>query len=162
MTRMMNNMTAAGRLARAALLASAAAALAACAEGAEFEKNPAHRAARFAGLTTTAPQPKDFVIAGRPEKIGGYIPVGVTPEVRAISPQPPSGLGDFESALQRDREAARTFAGREAPARRAETRAPDFPAIPSSRGKLDVDPLPGEAQSFPVSPGRIPRRVQNP
>ena len=145
-----------------AWLACALPLLAACAAGAETENNPAHKAARYAGLTTTAPEPKDFVRSARPAVAGDYIPVGITPVVRAVAPRPASSLPDFETALQRDREAARTFSQRDAPARRAATAPPVFPAIPASRGRLDVDPLPGNAETYPVSPGRRPRRVSDP
>ncbi len=58
-----------------------------------------HKAAEMVGVATAAPEPKDFVKAGRGPK-GDYMPVGVTPASGKVKVRDDAGVKNLRNELE--------------------------------------------------------------
>lgn len=70
---------------------------------------PARFVAEKAGMATTVPEPKPFVVESR-KPVTGYIPVGVTPPERRLTARDAKGVEDLRKELEGTARAAESRA----------------------------------------------------
>lgn len=129
-------------------------ALSAC-TGAE---SPARGVATAVGFATTAPQPKDFVIARRSAQPLDYVPVGRGGIERPVQPRDISGVRSLEADLDATRDRSEAFARRTLPSGAYGQSLPSVAAPPRpARAAGNARPDPNAPESFPVNPDRARR-----
>lgn len=83
--------------------------------------------ARSIAITTTPPEPADFVRAARPASDPDFIPVGATPPARTTPPRDADAVKRLETELDADRRRSRGFANRPRPAASYDGKIPPRP-----------------------------------
>jgi hypothetical protein len=125
-------------------------ALAACTEA----DSPARGVASAVGFATTAPQPKDFVIARRSSGQLDYVPVGRGGIDRPVQPRDIPGVRALEADLDATRDRSEAFARRGLPRGAYGQALPSVAAPPRPARAANVRPDPSAPGSYPVSAGR--------
>jgi hypothetical protein len=89
--------------------------LCACALAPHQDDGITKQAASLAGIATPTTEPAPFIKEQRPAGEQTYLPVGVTPPVRAEAPRAPAAVTALEAELNAQRDKSRAFATRPPP-----------------------------------------------
>lgn len=92
---------------------------------------------RQVGLTTTVPEPADFVREGRSTAAPDYIPVGHQPAQRPVARRDAAGAQQLEKDLDAARQRSRGFATRPVPRSSYDGRVPPRPVAPKPESRAD-------------------------
>jgi hypothetical protein len=99
--------------------------LSACTETTHYGRTP-----QLGGVRTEVGEPKDFVRESRAAAPQDFIPVGVTPPERRITPRNEAGAAALEKELMADRQRSQGMANRPRPRSSYDGSVPPRPAAP--------------------------------
>jgi hypothetical protein len=125
-------------------------------------------AATSIGWATTAPEPKDFVLARRSKSELDYIPIGRQSPERPVVQRNAAAVRDLETQLDQTRDNSERFARRALPAGAYGQALPSVAAPPrpvASRTAPQSAPASsstsGSPESYPVNPNRLRQIREN-
>jgi hypothetical protein len=138
-----------------------------CSSPSDSASNPNSSSLRSAatavGWATTAPEPKDFVLARRSKVELDYVPVGRQSPERPVVQRNAAAVRDLETQLDQTRDASERFARRQLPAGAYGQALPSVAAPP--RPVAQSAPAPrstsGSPDSYPVNPNRLRQIREN-
>jgi hypothetical protein len=118
-------------------------------------------AASTIGWATTAPEPKDFVIARRGTAELNFVPIGRGGQERPVVQRNASAVRDLESQLDQTRDNSERFARRQLPAGAYGQTLPSVAAPPRPQAASADRPAAGAPESYPVNPNRLRQIREN-
>jgi hypothetical protein len=118
-------------------------------------------AATTIGWATTAPEPKDFVIARRSGSELSYVPIGRGGVERPVVQRNTAAVRDLETQLDQNRDASENFARRQLPGGAYGQPLPSVAAPPRPQAASAARPASGSPDSYPVNPNRLRQIREN-
>jgi hypothetical protein len=120
-------------------------------------------AATTIGWATTAPEPKDFVLARRSKGELSYVPIGRQSPERPVVQRNAAAVRDLETQLDQTRDTSERFARRALPPGAYGQALPSVaaPPRPAAQSAPAARSTSGSPESYPVNPNRLRQMREN-